>query len=74
MFYLLRTEGEQEFLILAGGQNPCLGTDVENVISGQVEVDMRDVFPWERSVQAGLYDLPGERQLQVSSPAERDRD
>ena len=75
--YLFRIEGERELFFLAGGQNPCLGADLENIICGQVELDMRGLwgFPWKQRVQVGLHDLPVKRQLQMTSaPKKREND
>lgn len=74
--YLFRTECEQKLLFLAGSQNPCWRADVENIICGQVKLDMRGLwgFPWKQRVQVGLHDLPVERQLQVASAQEIERE
>lgn len=75
MLHLFRTEGEQELVILAGGQNTCFGADMENIITGQVELDAGELwgFPWKQRVLVGLHDLPVERQLQVASSKEREK-
>lgn len=73
--YLFWTEGEQKLFFLAGGQNPCYRADAENIICGQVELDMGGLwgFTWKQGVQVGLHDPPVERQLQVASAPERER-
>lgn len=74
--YFFRTEGEEKLLFLAGSQNPCWWADVENIICGQVKLDMRGLwgFPRKQRVQIGLHDLPVERKLQVSLAPERERE
>lgn len=73
--YLFRTEGKQELMVLAGAQKACWGTNVENIICGQMGLDMGGLqgFPWKQRMQVGLHNLPVERQLQVASPQETEK-
>lgn len=66
--YLLRVVGEQELMVLEGGQQACRGADVERLVCGQVVLDAGGVWclPREQGLQVGLHDLPVERQLQVT--------
>lgn len=66
--YLFRTKDEQILLVLAGSQDACWGADIENLVCGQVELDMWGIraFPWKQRIQVGLHDLPVKRKLQVA--------
>lgn len=63
-------------MVLAGGQKACRWANLENIICGQVEMDVGGLrgVPWKQMMQVGLHNLPVERQLQVSSPPETEKE